>query len=287
MKNKITMIITFGLLICLLFTLCSCGDSGGSKLTGKIKVVAREEGSGTGQAFGEVTGVMENGNSNMLDTAEIAESNDAVIKKVSSETNAIGYVSVGSVDNDMKMLNVDGYEPNIDNINSGSYKLQRNLNFVTSGELSDAAQDFFDYVLSEDGQKIIESEDYAPINEVHNKYKEKKVSGKVVIEGSSSMTPVVEALAENYNKRNENVSIKIEKSNSSQGVQRVTEGSCDIGMASRDLGAEEMKAGTSSQVIAVDGIAVIVNKNNAVKNISLENLKSIYTGTIKKWSKIK
>ena len=264
--------------------LASCGGS-----SDKITVISREDGSGTRGAFIELTGIEEkdsNGNKtdNTKKDALICKSTDVVLTQVSGDKNAIGYISFGSLNDTVKALKVEGVEPSTATIESGDYKIVRPFNIAVKDGLSDATQDFENYILSSDGQDIIEKAGYIKIDKSAAAYASNNASGKVVVSGSSSVTPVMEKLAEAYQKANTNVTVDVQQSDSSTGIKDAINGTSDIGMASRDISDDELSQGIKSVTIAQDAIAVIVNKDNAVEDITMDEIKSIYTGSKTTWS---
>lgn len=264
--------------------LASCGGS-----SDKITVISREDGSGTRGAFIELTGIEEkdsNGNKtdNTKKDALICKSTDVVLTQVSGDKNAIGYISFGSLNDTVKALKVEGVEPSTETIESGDYKIVRPFNIAVKDGLSDAAQDFENYILSSDGQDIIEKAGYIKIDKSAAAYASNNASGKVVVSGSSSVTPVMEKLAEAYQKANTNVTVDVQQSDSSTGIKDAINGTSDIGMASRDISDDELSQGIKSVTIAQDAIAVIVNKDNAVDDITMDEIKAIYTGSKTTWS---
>lgn len=264
--------------------LASCGGS-----SDKITVISREDGSGTRGAFIELTGIEEkdsNGNKtdNTKKDALICKSTDVVLTQVSGDKNAIGYISFGSLNDKVKALKVEGVEPSTATIESGDYKIVRPFNIAVKDGLSDAAQDFENYILSSEGQDIIEKAGYIKIDKSAAAYASNNASGKVVVSGSSSVTPVMEKLAEAYQKANTNVTVDVQQSDSSTGIKDAINGTSDIGMASRDISDDELSQGIKSVTIAQDAIAVIVNKDNAVDDITMDEIKAIYTGSKTTWS---
>lgn len=264
--------------------LASCGGS-----SDKITVISREDGSGTRGAFIELTGIEEkdsNGNKtdNTKKDALICKSTDVVFTQVSGDKNAIGYISFGSLNDTVKALKVEGVEPSTATIESGDYKIVRPFNIAVKDGLSDAAQDFENYILSSEGQDIIEKAGYIKIDKSAAAYASNNASGKVVVSGSSSVTPVMEKLAEAYQKANTNVTVDVQQSDSSTGIKDAINGTSDIGMASRDISDDELSQGIKSVTIAQDAIAVIVNKDNAVEDITMDEIKAIYTGSKTTWS---
>ncbi len=266
------------------------GSSSGSSFdtSKQITVVTREEGSGTRDAFTELTGVLveEGGNKsdNTTSSAVTINSTEAVITNVKDNEAAIGYISLGSLNDTVKALKVNGVEATGDNVKSGDYAISRPFNIAYKGKLSEVAQDFVDYIMSSDGQKVITDEGYVSVSE-NEAYSGSKPSGKISVAGSSSVSPVMEKLAEAYQAVNTNAKVEIQTSDSSAGMQAATEGTCDIGMASRELKDDETK-NLKSQTIAKDGIAIIVNNANPCDDITLDQIKSIYTGETTVWSDI-
>ena len=269
--------------------LAGCGNSGGSSDSGDngITVISREEGSGTRDAFTELTGVLQDDVDKTVDTAEISNSTSVVLQSVTDNPKAIGYVSLGSLDDSVKALKVDGTEPSVDTVKSGDYKLQRPFNIVTKGKVKELPQDFIDYIMSADGQKIIEKEGYISEAKGAKAYKASGLKGTITLAGSTSVAPVMEVLADNYKKLNDGVEIEIQQTGSGAGIQSTIEGVCDIGMASRALEDEESKEGLESKQIALDGIAVIVNTDNSVDELTTDQIMKIFTGEITDWSDIK
>ena len=300
MTKKITATALFGVLAVSAFA--GCGGAGsssnGSSDAGSdaakfdasktISVVTREEGSGTRDAFTELTGVLvkdgDNKTDNTTTSAVTINSTEAVITNVKDNEAAIGYISLGSLNDTVKALKIGGVEATADNVKSGDYAVSRPFNIAYKGELSDVAQDFVDYIMSSDGQKIVSDNGYVTVSE-NAAYSGKKPSGKISVAGSSSVSPVMEKLAEAYQKVNTNAKVEIQTSDSSAGMQSAMGGTCDIGMASRDLKDEE-KSALKVETIAKDGIAVIVNNANTCDELTLDQVKSIYTGETTVWSDI-
>ena len=300
MAKKITATALFGVLAVSAFAGCggASSSSNGSSDAGSdaakfdasktISVVTREEGSGTRDAFTELTGVLvkdgDNKTDNTTTSAVTINSTEAVITNVKDNEAAIGYISLGSLNDTVKALKIGGVEATADNVKSGDYAVSRPFNIAYKGELSDVAQDFVDYIMSSDGQKIVSDNGYVTVSE-NAAYSGKKPSGKISVAGSSSVSPVMEKLAEAYQKVNTNAKVEIQTSDSSAGMQSAMGGTCDIGMASRDLKDEE-KSALKVETIAKDGIAVIVNKANTCDDLTLDQVKSIYTGETTVWSDI-
>lgn len=272
--------------------LSACGKSNGgssstsSSASGNISAVSREDGSGTRGAFVELFGVQEEQNGEKIDLttdkAIVTNSTSVMLTTVAGDKSAIGYASLGSLDDTVKVLKIDGTEASVANIKAGSYKISRPFNIVTKDKISEAAQDFINFILSSDGQAVVEENGYIPLDDT-KAYKSTVDSGKIVVSGSSSVTPVMEKLKEAYSKVNSKVEVEIQQSDSSTGITNAIEGTADIGMASRDLKDEETSKGVSSTVIAMDGIAVIVNKDNKVDGLTSEQVKTIFTGKTTSW----
>ena len=254
-----------------------------------ISVVSREDGSGTRGAFIELTGVEEkDADGNKVDNttldASITNSTEVMMTTVSGNDYAIGDASLGSLNDTVKAVKVGGVEATADNINAGTYTLARPFNIVTGDSVSEVAQDFINYIMSEDGQKIISDNGYIEVENTGS-FTSSKVKGSIVVAGSSSVTPVMEKLKEAYAKVNSNASIEIQESDSTTGVNSAIEGTCDIGMASRDLKDEEK--GVKATAIAKDGIAVIVNNNNTIDDLTVDQIKDIFTGAVTTWADVK
>lgn len=286
-KSKITKIVTLSLAALMAFGLAGCGGGGDSEGEAKdITVISREEGSGTRDAFVELTGVMEDDVDRTVESAEISNSTSVVIQSVVGNDAAIGYISLGSLSDEVKAVKIDGAEATVDNVKSGDYALQRPFNVVTKGELDELPQDFLDFIMSAEGQKIIEEEGYISVNDAAEPYEAKGLSGNITLAGSTSVAPVMEVLADEYKKLNDGAVIEIQQTGSGAGIQSTIEGVCDIGMASRALEDDEASQGLESMEIALDGIAVIVNNENAVEDITMEQIMKIFIGEITSWSEL-
>lgn len=254
--------------------------------TRDITVVSREDGSGTRGAFVELFGIEEEVNGEKVDMtteeANITNSTSVMMSTVAQDEYAIGYISLGSLDDSVKAVKIDGSEATAENIKNGNYKISRPFNIATKEDLSDAAQDFEDFILSTEGQKVVEDNKYIPLDDVSD-YKSNGASGKVVVAGSSSVSPVMEKLKEAYQAVNSDVEVEIQTSDSTTGMQNAIDGVCDIGMASRELKDSEKEAGLTPTVIAMDGIAVVVNNDNPTDELSSDQVKSIFTGDVLTW----
>ena len=265
-------------------------EAAGGSMEGAIDVISREDGSGTRGAFIELFGVEQKDASGekvdyTTDDAEITNSTEVMITSVAGDKQAIGYISLGSLNDSVKALKIDGAAATVDDIKDGTYKIARPFNIVTTGEVSDVAQDFINFIFSEEGQKVVEDNGYISQGN-QGAYTASGKSGKVTVAGSSSVTPVMEKLAEAYKALNSDVTVEVQQSDSTTGVTSALEGVCDIGMASRELKDEETAKGAQGQVIAMDGIAVVVNNENPVEDLTAEQVKDIYVGDTTDWSEL-
>ena len=268
--------------------LTGCGNSAGDA-TGAISVVSREDGSGTRGAFVELCGVEDaDGNDATVSSAEITNSTAVMMQTVEGNASAIGYISMGSLgkNDKIKAVQINGVDATPANVSNGSYVVSRPFNIVTKSDgVSDAAQDFINYILSDEGQAIVEQEDFIQID-ASGAYKSNGTTGKTIsVAGSSSVTPVMQVLAEKYEAVSGN-KVEVNQSDSSTGVSSAIDGTCDIGMASRELKDSETSQGVVSTVIAVDGIAIIVNSENTVTNLTLDQVGQIYKGELTEWSQV-
>lgn len=255
-----------------------------------INVQSREDGSGTRGAFIELFGIEEkdaDGNKidNTTEEANITNSTEVMLTSVAGDEYAIGYVSLGSLNDTVKALKIDGAEATADNIKAGTYKIARPFNIATKGDATGLAADFINYIMSDEGQKVIEDNGY--ISQGSNgAFTSDGSTGKIVVAGSSSVTPVMEKLIEAYKTINKDAEIELQESDSTTGMTAAMEGTCDIGMASRELKDSETEGGLTSQVIAMDGIAVVVNNSNPMDELSSDNVKDIFTGAVTTWDEI-
>ncbi|MBQ7087817.1 MAG: substrate-binding domain-containing protein [Clostridia bacterium] len=281
MKKTISIMLTMVLALSM-FAGCAAEEE-------MITVISREDGSGTRGAFIELFGIEEKdaqGNKTDKTTEEaiIANKTDVVITNISEDVNAIGYVSIGSLSDDVKALSIDGVKATSENVMSGTYKAFRPFNIAVKNEISEVAQDFIDFILSAEGQEIV-SQSYVAVNDSAESYSGSKPQGKVVVAGSSSVTPVMEKLKEAYVTFNPNAEIEIQMSDSTAGVTGAIEGTCDIGMASRSLKDSEKEQLTGIE-IAYDGIAVVVNPENVIDDMTSEQVKAIFTGEMTSWNEM-
>ena len=255
-----------------------------------ISVVSREDGSGTRGAFIELFGIEEkNGDEkvdNTTDEAQITNSTSVMLTTVAGDDYAIGYVSLGALDDSVKAVKIDGAEATADNVKSGDYKVSRPFNIATKeGSESELANDFISFILSKEGQAVVAENGYISDDNAEP-FSGSNPSGKIVVGGSSSVSPLMEKLIEAYKAVNPNAEIELQTSDSTTGMTSTIEGSYDIGMASRELKDTELSEGLKAQVIATDGIAVIVNKNSTIDELSSDQVKSIYTGETLTWDEV-
>lgn len=258
--------------------------------TASISLVSREDGSGTRGAFVELFSIEEkdaDGNKidRTSDLAEITNSTSVMMTTVAGNKNAIGYISLGSLNETVKAVNIDGASANIENIKNGTYRIARPFNIAAIDKENKNVTDFISFIMSEQGQKVIEDRGYISQGN-QGPYTATGISGKITIAGSSSVAPVMEAIKEAYVLLNPNAEIEIQQSDSTTGMTSVAEGVCDIGMASREIKESELEKGLIPTVIAMDGIAVIVNNENPVNSLTSEQVKSIFTGYASDWSEI-
>ena len=266
----------------------SGNDSG---VSGAITVISREDGSGTRVAFIELTGVEEKNDAgekidNTTADAEIANKTDVVLTSVAGNEKAIGYISLGALNDTVKAVKVDGAEATVDNVKAGTYKLSRPFNIATKGEPTGVAKDFINFILSAEGQAVVVEGGYIAVDDAAEAFTSNNASGNIVVAGSSSVTPVMEKLKEAYIAINPNATIEVQQSDSTTGMNSVIEGVCDIGMASREVKDSELEAGVVPTTIATDGIAVIVNLENSISDLTSDQVRGIYTGEITDWSEV-
>lgn len=279
--KKIISIVAAVALMAALFAGCAGSN------TSKINVITREDGSGTRSAFIELFGIeSENENGDKMDntviTAETTNSTSVMITSVASDPNAIGYISMGSLGEDVKPVMIDGAAPTVENVENGTYKVCRPFNIAVMDGISQTAQDFIDFIMSEEGQRVVSENGYIPQG-TGGAYSGSAPAGTVTVSGSSSVTPVMEKLKEAYQQVNPNAQIVVQQNDSTTGVTSAIDGICDIAMVSRELKESELSAGLSPTTIAIDGIAVIVNPDNPVDSLTSEEVKAIYTGEKTEW----
>ena len=258
-----------------------------SAASGTINVISREDGSGTRGASIELFGIQEEKDGEKIDMtavdASITNSTSVMMTTVAGDENAIGYISLGSLNDTVKAVKIDGAEATAENVANDTYKVSRPFNIVTGEKVSEAAQDFVNYIMSEEGQQIVEDNGYIKADAEAKPYEAADVEGKVVVAGSSSISPVMEKLKEAYEAVNKNVTVEVQQSDSTTGVTSAAEGICDIGMASRELKDEETEMNLTATVIAKDGIAVVVNNENEVEDLTSDQVKAIFTGETTEW----
>lgn len=268
---------------------CSSGgddaQSDEGTASGAITVVSREDGSGTRDAFTELMGIEEDGTDNTTSSAQITNSTSVMMTTVEGNPYAIGYISLGSLNDTVKAVTVDGVEATVENVESGEYTVSRPFLVCTTEDISELGQDFMNFIMSDEGQAIVEEEGYIP-RETTGAFTSNGASGDLTVGGSSSVTPVMEKLAEAYEEINTGANVSVQQSDSTSGAENTISGVYEIGMCSRDLTEEEQSKGLTPTTIALDGIAVIVNKENAVDNLTTDQIKQIYTGEITDWADI-
>lgn len=289
MKKTLTLALMAAILLPLL-TGCSSAEPLSNFNTGKdIAVVSREDGSGTRGAFVELFGILEKTEAGQKDRttkeAVITKQTDVMMTAVAGDPYAIGYISLGSLNETVKALDIDGAQATAENVQNGTYTVSRPFYLATKGEASELAQDFMAYILSQEGQALIQNNHYIAIDEAAAPYAGSAPSGKLVVAGSSSVTPVMEKLKEAYLVVNPNATLEIQQSDSSAGMNAALEGTADIGMASRELKDSE-KAELTPVAIALDGIAVIVNQANPATNLTKDQVRSIFIGETTSWSEL-
>lgn len=291
-KRRVLAMLACGVLTAGLLTGCggSSSDTAGAD-DAEITVVSREDGSGTRGAFVELFGVQDEDDKGektdmTTENATITSSTEVVMTTVAGNKNAIGYCSLGSLNDTVKAVKIDGVEATVDNINNGKYAISRPFNIATNGTPSEVTQDFINYILSEDGQKIVEENGYIKASDA-GAFKSNGAKGKIVVAGSSSVSPVMEKLMEAYKKVNTGADVELQESDSTTGMKNAIAKTCDIGMASRDLKDSETSAGLKATVIAKDGISVVVNKENGIDNLTKDQVNNIYRGKITTWGEVK
>lgn len=257
----------------------------------EITVVSREDGSGTRGAFIELFGIEEKNADgekvdNTTEEASITNSTSVMMTTVSGDEYAIGYISLGSMNDTVKAIKVDGEEASVDNIKAGTYKIARPFNIATGPVVSDVTSDFINFIMSAEGQAIVAENGYITVSDDAEAFNGMNPAGTIVIAGSSSVTPVMEKLKEAYEKVNTNAAIEIQQSDSTTGITSVKDGICDIGMASREIKDTELEAGVKGTAIAMDGIAVIVNNDSPVDELTSEQVKTIFKGEATTWAEV-
>ena len=280
-------IITVALILTMVFTMAACGGNntdGEGEGGNPITVVSREDGSGTRGAFTELMGIMVDDVDNTTPNAEISQSTSVVVTTVAGNKNAIGYISLASLDDSVKAIKVDGVEPTVDNIKAGTYPVSRPFLVVTNDKLNDLTKDFIGFIMSSEGQAVIAEDGCIPIDDAALAYETKSgLKGKIAVGGSTSVAPVMQKLADAYKAINPDVEIEIQQTGSGAGITATIEGAVDLGMSSRELKDEEKDKGIEGLTIAMDGIAVIVNKENTVEDLTSEQIRQIFTGEVTEW----
>lgn len=270
---------------------CKKKTSEGFDASSAISVITREDGSGTRGAFVELFGIEEkDADGNKVDRtssrASVNNSTSTVLVTVEGNKYAIGYVSLGALSDTVKAVKIDGVEATVENINNGTYKISRPFNIATKEEVSEVTEDFINFIMSADGQAIVQEEGYIKVSDAES-FTSNGATGTIKIDGSSSVSPVMEKLAEAYEKVNTGATVEINTTDSSTGMSAVADGICDIGMASREVKDSELEKGLKPTVIAKDGIAVIINKENTTDSLTVDQVKNIYIGETTKWSEVK
>ncbi len=268
-----------------LFVLCGLS---GSLMAENIYPISREMGSGTRGAFVDIFDVKKQIGNKKIDAtskkAEVTNSTGVMITTVANSKNAIGYISLGSLNDTVKAVKIDGVTPSVENVNNKSYTVFRPFNLAVSSN-NELVNDFLAYIGSNLSKNIIQKAGYIAIYD--NEFSSAKPSGKIVVAGSSSITPLMEKLKEGYKLVNPNATIEIQQSDSTTGINSTIEKIADIAMVSREFKDNELKSGLKTQILALDGLAVIVNKENSINSLSKESVKKIFTGEITDWNRVK
>ena len=271
-------------------SLIGCGGVEGFDTTKNISVMTREDGSGTRGAFIELFGIEKKNEEGKkidytTDLSNITNSTSVMMTTVESDLYAIGYISLGSLNDTVKAVEIDGVSASVENIKNGSYTIFRPFNIAVTENVSEVTSDFIDYILSVDGQAVVEENGYITVS-TNASYISNKPSGKVVVAGSSSVSPVMQKLKEAYLLVNPNAEIEIITSDSTTGMNNAIDGICDIGMASRAVKDSEKEKGLTEITIANDGVAVIVNEENPIDELTKEQVEDIYTGEVTTWNEL-
>ncbi len=290
-SKKIKTIIISVLLLGMLSVGCAKNESSdGFDAEREISVVARDAASGTRGAFHEIMGIIQKQGDAEVDNLVVGalefDGTDKVITAVEGDKYGIGYISLGSVSERIKAVAVDGINPTVENVISGDYSVSRPFLLLTKGTESSLVKDFLNFTQSAQGQQIVTGMNYIGEAENSAEYTASGMSGTIKVAGSTSVTPVMEKLQEAYTKLNPEVDFEMQSNGSSQGIKAAMDGSYDIGMSSRELKEEEASQ-LNRYVLAIDGIAVIVNNENPTDNLDGEDITGIYTGEITKWSEVK
>lgn len=286
-KERSKMLKKILLLICMIFSLFSCYKEE-FKIENPINLITREQGSGTRGAFMEIFKLEEKGKNLKKDLiskeAGVENNTNTIIQTIKNDKHAIGYISLGSINDEIKVLDVQGVSPTLENVQIGKYEITRDFNIAIKNNVSDLVKDFLEYVLSNEGQEVVKKNGYIPIKS-EKKYFKKKAIGKIVIGGSSSVSPLMEKLIEEYLKINTNAKIELQISDSTVGVQKAIEDVYDIGLASRNL-KEKEKEHLKQIPIAIDAIVLIVNKDNILNNLNKDQIRKMYLGEITRWEEL-
>ena len=293
MNSKLKKIVTVILALVMVFSLAACGNGGsddgadGGAKASPISVISREDGSGTRSAFTELMGILVDDVDHTTVNAEISQSTSVVVTTVAGNPKAIGYISMGAMSDAVKTVKVDGVEPTTDNVKAGTYPVSRPFAVCTNGQLTDVAADFIDYILSAEGQAIVAAEGYITVDDAAPSYETKDgLEGRIVLAGSTSVAPVMQVIADSYKAIYADVEIEIQQTGSGAGITSTIEKACDIGMSSRALKEEELAQGLTEITMAMDGIAVIVNNENAAENLTSEQIRQIFTGEVTDWNQV-
>lgn len=253
----------------------------------EIHLYTRELGSGTRSAFTSVTHLTdENGDDILSPKATVQNSTSATMQAVESDSHGISYISLGSLNSSVKAVSIDGIEPTSENIQNGDYQLIRNFNVTYGQELSEVAQDFWNFMFSAQAQELVAEDGYVPVNSNAPEYKPAGLSGKISIVGSTSVEPTIQRFSEVYKKLNPNVTIDITAPGSGAGITSAIDGSADIGMSSREPDEDEAAQLMETSPIAIDGIVVIVNNNNPLENLEIQEIQGIYLEYLKTWNEV-
>ena len=293
MNSKLKKIVTVILALVMVFSLAACGNGGsddgadGGAKASPISVISREDGSGTRSAFTELMGILVDDVDHTTVNAEISQSTSVVVTTVAGNPKAIGYISMGAMSDAVKTVKVDGVEPTTDNVKAGTYPVSRPFAVCTNGQLTDVAADFIDYILSAEGQAIVAAEGYITVDDAAPSYETKDgLEGRIVLAGSTSVAPVIQMIADSYKAIYADVEIEIQQTGSGAGITSTIEKACDIGMSSRALKEEELAQGLTEITMAMDGIAVIVNNENAAEDLTSEQIRQIFTGEVTDWNQV-
>ena len=293
MNSKLKKIVTVILALVMVFSLAACGNGGsddgadGGAKASPISVISREDGSGTRSAFTELMGILVDDVDHTTVNAEISQSTSVVVTTVAGNPKAIGYISMGAMSDAVKAMKVDGVEATAENVKAGTYPVSRPFALCTNGQLTDVAADFIDYILSAEGQAIVAAEGYITVDDAAPSYEPKDgLEGRIVLAGSTSVAPVMQVIADSYKAIYADVEIEIQQTGSGAGITSTIEKACDIGMSSRALKAEELAQGLTEITMAMDGIAVIVNNENAAEDLTSEQIRQIFTGEVTDWNQV-